>query len=253
MWLGDADRGYGADQPGSWCYSILPFIEQKTVYDLPADGQWNVITTQQRAAAAEMAKKALPLFNCPSRRSPAAYPHPRGGEFVAGLMAYNADDTQVAGRCDYAANAGDKFIFWGPGPDPEAGFAGGGFVEMKEATGVVYQRSQTTMGNITDGTSNTYLVGERHFMPMYYGNGSHMSLDDHSLFAGDDYDIHVWTVLPPLKDANDNEHTRFGSAHPAVFQVVMCDGSVHAVSYNIDRNTHRYLGNRIDGQVASVK
>jgi hypothetical protein len=32
----------------------------------------------------------------------------------------------------------------------------------------------------------------------------------------------------------------------------MCDGSVHALSYDIDRDVHRYLANRLDGQVASL-
>ena len=169
----------------------------------------------------------------------------------AGLMAYNADDTSVVGKTDYAANAGDARIFWGTGPDPSTGFAGGGFVNMSSETGIVYQRSQVTMGGIYDGTSNTYLVGERHLFPLYYTNGDNYFTDDHSLFVGDDFDVHAWTDLPPLKDANDWEPWRFGSAHSQVFQVVMCDGSVRPIRYNIDPFTHRYLGNRRDGQVVS--
>jgi hypothetical protein len=36
----------------------------------------------------------------------------------------------------------------------------------------------------------------------------------------------------------------FGSAHPAVFQVANCDGSVLAVSFDIDRAVHRAAGSR---------
>src|SRR5262245_49417000 len=30
-WVGDADRGYGMNQPGGWAYSLLPFIEGSPV------------------------------------------------------------------------------------------------------------------------------------------------------------------------------------------------------------------------------
>jgi hypothetical protein len=41
---------------------------------------------------------------------------------------------------------------------------------------------------------------------------------------------------------------RFGSAHHEVWQAVMCDGSVHALSYDINVDVHRRLGNREDGE-----
>ena len=33
-WTGDPDRGTGAEQPGCWAYSVLPFIEEQAIYDL---------------------------------------------------------------------------------------------------------------------------------------------------------------------------------------------------------------------------
>ena len=30
-WIGDADRGFGDDQPGGWVYNILPFIEESAL------------------------------------------------------------------------------------------------------------------------------------------------------------------------------------------------------------------------------
>jgi hypothetical protein len=32
----------------------------------------------------------------------------------------------------------------------------------------------------------------------------------------------------------------------------MCDGSVQSLSYEIDSDTHRFLANRLDGNVASL-
>jgi hypothetical protein len=42
---------------------------------------------------------------------------------------------------------------------------------------------------------------------------------------------------------------RFGSAHAAVFQVVMCDGSVNAIPYEINLLTLELMARRNDGQV----
>src|SRR5215208_1969930 len=33
-WSGDPNRGYGENQPGSWIYNILAYIEEQTVHDL---------------------------------------------------------------------------------------------------------------------------------------------------------------------------------------------------------------------------
>ena len=40
----------------------------------------------------------------------------------------------------------------------------------------------------------------------------------------------------------------FGSPHAGGWDVVFCDGSVHSISYSIDLDTHRWLGDRKDHQ-----
>jgi prepilin-type N-terminal cleavage/methylation domain-containing protein len=50
-WVGDNDRGTGADQPGGWVFSLLPFIEETSGYDLAGDGSPDQITDQQRQGA----------------------------------------------------------------------------------------------------------------------------------------------------------------------------------------------------------
>ena len=34
LWVGDADRGFGAPQPGAWTFNVLPFIEMQELHDL---------------------------------------------------------------------------------------------------------------------------------------------------------------------------------------------------------------------------
>jgi prepilin-type processing-associated H-X9-DG protein len=39
----------------------------------------------------------------------------------------------------------------------------------------------------------------------------------------------------------------FGSAHSGGCQMALCDGGVRTISYSIDWEVHRRLGNRMDG------
>jgi prepilin-type processing-associated H-X9-DG protein len=120
---------------------------------------------------------------------------------------------------------------------------------------------------ITDGTSQTYLLGEKTLNPDYWLTGQDGS-DDQGALVGDDDDIVRWTAilgpnpsyyLPPYQDlpgyagtpgTNDDG---FGSAHAQGFNMALCDGSVRAINYSIDPETHRRLGNRKDGLVIDAK
>jgi prepilin-type N-terminal cleavage/methylation domain-containing protein len=251
FWVGDSDRGSGPQQPGSWAFSILPFAEHQAIYSLASDGQPDVITTQQMAAAARTVQTKISGFVCPSRRPTSLFPRSIAAAVPNGY-AWNSDAVSTTNRSDYVANAGETFVGWGGGPDPTAGFAGNGFGNMDACNGIVFQRSAVQMSSVVDGTSKTYLVGEKYLNPDNYTTGLDYG-DDHSMFNGDDYDMQAWTNQPPLQDRPGlADFFRFGSGHPGGFPISFCDGAARSLSYTIDPNVHRLLGNRRDRQKVDV-
>ncbi|MGQ9576660.1 MAG: DUF1559 family PulG-like putative transporter [Thermoguttaceae bacterium] len=64
---------------------------------------------------------------------------------------------------------------------------------------------------------------------------------------GEDVDINRWVTGPPQPDGRQEDMPRFGSAHSGGCHFVFCDGAVRLMSYQIDAELHRRLGNRHDG------
>ena len=122
-WVGDPDRGAGKKQPGSWIYSILPYLEQQALHDLGAGKS----VAEKKTAAAIVAATPLTAINCPTRRKSVAYPNGFFGTWVAD----NAGPSSVLAKGDYAINLGgqtDDFTDRGPGapvaPDQEQAIRG---------------------------------------------------------------------------------------------------------------------------------
>jgi prepilin-type N-terminal cleavage/methylation domain-containing protein len=283
-YVGDPMFGAGRKQPGGWMYQILPFIEEQALYDMPGDGQKTVVTKQQKDAAVIMQQTPVAVFNCPSRRPAKAY---SVSDLTQPLWTpINSSTMTAVARGDYAANSGDSVT--GPGNSKTAGWKLKGqetaddetddvyrtsqqiplewafpsytatepvvkWPDAKEESGVNFFGAEIKLKQITDGTSKTYMVGEKFLDPdAYDSNGNTNGGDNHSYFQGFDWDVNRWASSdsPPLPDTPGlNVFTEFGSAHPAIWQAVMCDGSVRALSYDIEINVHRHFGNRFDGQV----
>lgn len=246
-WVGDPDRGAGKSQPGGWLYQLLPYLEQTARHELGSDNQPNVITDQQKAAAAEATAGSIPVVVCPSRRGSQAYPlvAPPFTPVPGGGQAINADIRELVAKTDYAANAGDRFVGWGTGPTSlTAAESGIGMFDMSESTGISHQLSEMRFRRILDGNSHTYLAGEKYMNPERYLTGDSYG-DDHSCLSGDDLDLHRWTFYLPEQDHSGTEDLRrFGSPHLGGCQFVMCDGAVQMVSYEVDEEIHSHRGSR---------
>jgi type II secretory pathway pseudopilin PulG len=260
-WIGDPDRGSGKNQPGSWAYQLLPFMEQQGVYDIgrdtTGDAKYDALTT--------LAATPIPLFYCSTRRSPRATPTVDPGftlpELPTGLYWYNARKPQEAARTDFIANVGDVFVYWSAGPPPSTAEKGEGFLEFRDrgggggnpiplakVSGVVMQRQPILASQIRDGLAHTYFAGEKYLPRLEYDTGTNFS-DDQSCWNGDDRDTIGSTATTPSPDTGSPDWRKgpFGSAHPEGLNMVHCDASVHFITFDIDAEIHRQMGNRRDG------
>ena len=196
------------------------------------------------------------IFHCPSRRQVQLYTNYNGE--------YNSGFASNVVRTDYAGNGGDNNIT----DSTQCGQPSSLLRKAikREHTGPVFPLKQASawpirmlcpMGTITDGASNTYLIGEKYLGPDNYFNGEDLG-DNEDTYTGLNFDNvrtsalsvsgSTYNYQPPLNDTpgNDN-YFAFGSAHPGTFYMSFCDGSVHAMSISIDPETHRRLANRADG------
>jgi len=255
-WTGDADRGFGQNQPGGWNYDILPYIEQNVLHEMGKDQQPDTVTQTQRNGARE--REAIPIstFYCPSRRSAKAYPRPRFA--TGGVRFFNCGMLGEAATTDYAACAGTLRTY-----DPMGGPNGYSAAKTydfsaREDTGVSYTYSQTRISAILDGTSKTYFAGEKYVMPDDYETGLDNGDDggqfdgcggDHFRFCMVSGNEHVYPFMQDTPGFGSNYGFAFGSPHAAGANFVLCDGSVRTISYDIEPVVHARLGNRADGEV----
>jgi hypothetical protein len=123
---------------------------------------------------------------------------------------------------------------------------------LQAFNGMAFVRSRVRDADVTDGLSNTFLIGEKSVSQDLYELGTSLG-DDQTMFVGDDADIRRWTASEPIPDAlrlDDKE--RFGAPHAQGCHFVLGDGSVRMVGYGIDLEVYRNLGNRRDGQATAT-
>jgi hypothetical protein len=181
---------------------------------------------------------------------------------------------------DFGGVPGDEYpeCWWHGIPTAKPGPA---FNPNHRWTGVIYQRSMITAANVKDGTSHTYLVGEKFVDPRHYEDGLYPG-DQGNVYSGmgsDNYrgtyvawasskstqpgsatDPRYPAMLNDNVDPNDlgprstwNNQCLFGSAHHGFVNFAFCDGSTKSMSVSIDPLTHRYLGERDDRQLLDDK
>lgn len=245
-WEGDPDFGFGKKQPGNWVYSILPFLEQNALWQLGQDGDQ---AQNEKIKEANKVRDQTPLafLNCPSRRVCKTY--------WAWAYTNNSKDLGgVGAKCDYAGNCANAYF---TSTYPTSYSEGLAKTYSWTVTGTTDFQSEISIGEIRDGTTNTYLYGEKYIEASRYEpvSSRYAAGDDHGPYVGADNDnvrITTTSALPRQDRVGHDNGNIFGSVHAGAFGMAMCDGSIHRVSYSIDAETHSYLGRRADGNVAQI-
>jgi prepilin-type N-terminal cleavage/methylation domain-containing protein len=229
-WFGRSKSSVGTpqvspNQDWGWAYQLLPYIEQINVWKNPDD----------QAVAATI----IPLYFCPSRRTP---------EALTGTTSGMPDG--LRGAIDYAGNGGTGGSVPGQFPD-------GGYPTWPDQNGTVvprYNAEHVTLNHIPDGTSNTLLVGERNFNRARDGQSLQQWDENNGYVDGWDWDTIRWGYSVPAPDRWDDSYydLRFGSSHPAGVQFVLADGSVRTILYGIGLDVFQRLSARNDGKPIEV-
>lgn len=234
----DFDEGASDAFPDTWSGHILPYLEQQNLYNsFIFDQAYNVqpLKSIQTSAA---------VYFCPTRRTMSSAGLASNGTQVTDP---NGGGTGRGALGDYAGSIGTT------GDD----YYNGNGVACNGALSLGEKGKGNRLKEITDGVSNTLLIGEKHVAITMLTKGPTNALVpmDCSIYDAANYLCHnrgAGLTYPLATSIKDTTSLVFGSWHPQVVQFVFCDGSVHTLSVAIDLQTLDNLANIQDGNVLGI-
>jgi prepilin-type N-terminal cleavage/methylation domain-containing protein len=225
----------------TWAVLIMPFLEQDPLYK-----QFNVSLpyAQQNPAATGT---HVYLYYCPSQRMPGPLSKENAGEGPAGALG------------DYAACGGN-------GNENGVNATGVFVLGTSTVSGVTLTSWQgfVALSKIPDGTSNTFLIGERIVRWSTFHGPGPGTMEDRSVYTStnannyrryaglsSNNEIHVLQIYDPAPIWNQQviNNRSFGSRHSGLCQFVMCDGRVIPIQNSISAAVLTRLAMRGDGEV----
>jgi prepilin-type processing-associated H-X9-DG protein len=272
-------RAAGGPGYATWAVFILPYMEQQSIFN-----SWD--TSRGYAVQNEPARTSeVKSYFCPARRGMGeglstaedwyvndATPPPDPKPAEALQVRFSRGQNPPGACGDYAACIGDMR---GNPNNPNAqnwfNTESNGAIIIGTSTPtvsttsapstVITWKGNTSITGIPDGTSNTFLVGEKHvptgmLTRSKVGDGSIYN-GSWSAFSGriagiEDPLAQGPTDISPSGGVVDGIYARrFGSWHAGVTQFVFCDGSVRPIRNSIDTANLRRLAVRNDGEAST--
>jgi len=231
----------------SWTARILPFLEQNNTYALiDWKTYWGVNPAQRQAR-----KTKIPSFLCPSAPPERELANEAdGGYFPPGDPRLDEWTTHYYGVMGAKGLGAGGLTYpldpWYPGSAPP--YFGGGH----SVNGMLYRNSNLRFAEVTDGLSNTLLVGELSWDGGYYGSWlAGISNGQALCYAAKNvaYPLNSLAIDLTYDEWND---TSFGSDHPGGANFAFGDASVHFMSENVDLQAYKAAASRNMGEVANV-
>jgi prepilin-type N-terminal cleavage/methylation domain-containing protein len=224
----------------SWLADLLPYIEQENV---ARQGGIPQTPLAQSSATGQTIK----LFLCPSDQALGSSPYPERSHYMR--------TAPLAGLTNYKGVQGANFC-WGPWANP--GTNGNDCEPWLHGDGLIYPmvwERPKRLTDVTDGTSNTFLIGEdvwdrETVGPGLYGQGYDWA---HPVET-----CRTCAIPPNLRQPDGSplpanawylQHG-FKSRHPRGLQFAFADASVHFVSDSVPLGIYRALATIAGGEVA---
>ncbi len=212
----------------TWAVMIMSQIEQDNLYR-----QWD--TTRSYYVQNQTARMGtVKGYFCPSRRTSA--------DSAAGSLSGDIPSDPALGSAVHTPGAlGDyAAVIDASGFDAPNAVSNGDGGAFRMGVGV-------RLLDFTDGTSNSFMLGEKHVPKSKYGVGWW----DCSTYNGDYYQCSCRSagLLYPLTTDPNDTGWKFGSAHALVVQFCFADGHVQAIPASLDRYRLQQLNQRADGEV----
>jgi len=220
-------------QQAGWTFQILPYMEQDNLYQRSPPGNNNGSNRN-----AEIEGMVISTYTCPTR----------------GTILYSS--LSNGGRMWFRAAYVSTY-----GTAPEV--PGSPFVHTPGGLGTWNFEPRVNFAAVSDGTSNTIMIGERYMAksryraddwggePITRGFGWGIARRCRGLPQPDSVDRIQGQGTNP-SDGNGAVNERLGSAHTTGFGVTMADGSVKFLRYNLDLATYQSLCIRDDGNVVNL-
>jgi prepilin-type N-terminal cleavage/methylation domain-containing protein len=238
------------NQP-TWITLLFPYIEEDALFNEWAkaagyNGPIDLLTINQRRSLEQVVATPVTILYCPSRRPPRAfdiYDNP----WRSGARPYG-----VGARSDYALNGGAS-----NNPDEIAVKLPGIWEVARPMERMAGKRiHQVRAKDVKDGLSSTYLIGEKAVTTENYENGKDPG-DHESAFRCPRGNCVRFAKRTPNHDVSAIDNCwschSFGSAHLTHWHVAYCDGSVHAMSYDISFFAHKALATRAAADRGDVR